>query len=283
MPAKFPYQVKKVDLSTADLEFKPGVGKGYVIHELGIIGGAANLVVEIKINDKVMTGLPCDDGRDEFFPVPKKSVNQHPFFETIRKTYEDVPLYRVAPGDEFVLTSGGQAGTCYCIYSYFEGEDLPTNTEPGGVNADYKLVFLHGKGTKNIAAGATEEFELDTPLNPKGIPAFPFKERVPYGKVVEVLGFSTCLGEGSGPNISYDGIQIQYKEEELIAPGWEYVDPALFPYNNPGVNKFMFLWDEKRVYTGGEQLIYRVKCSNSGAAAEDAVVKLTLVALLRSE
>jgi hypothetical protein len=272
MPAKYQWQLKKQDLSVADFELRADTNEGYIIHEIGCEGGAGNLVLTVKIKERTMTGLPADSGKAECLPVPLKSTNNNTFFKMLRERYDFIPEYRVAPGDKFIISSGGNAGTAYVVYSHFIDEDLPAATEAGGRLAPERLVVSVGKGELSIGAGETKEFVVNTSLNPTGIDAFPYGVSCPADRDIDILGFSTCLGDGAGANINYDGIRIVYKEEEVLSPDWEYTIPEMFPFNRPDLDKPVFFFPKGFEVVPGEKFEFQVKCSNTGAAAETAQV-----------
>jgi len=279
MPEKYVYRVVKQDLSSADLELAAKTGEGYEILEIGVTGGASGSITQCIIGEELMLYFPSGNNEENVAPVPGVDTNTYTLFKTIRQKYPDVPTLKVSEGQTLTVSNGKVAGNAYVIYRHLTGGDVPPKDAPGASDNPTRLLIFHNKAEASIDAGATVTLEVDTSLSPSGFPDFASGDKVPSGYVYELLGFCTRLGAGSGADITYNGIRLWKGEEALLSPNQNFVNPDLFPYNTNNVNKPMFLLPKKIVFEPGESYKAEVQVTNSGSAAETAVVYLTLFVL----
>ena len=281
MPEKYVYRVVTQDLAVADLTLEAKVDEGFEILDIGITGGAALLVATLIIGNEIMTGLPCSTGLENVVPVSRVNVNTHPLIPEIVAKFPVVPLYKVAAGEKVVITSGGAAGVAYLIYRLLTGADIPAKTAPGGSEGTSRLFISHGSITHAVAAGATEDFLVNVPLNPVGLTGFPFGELVPVGIEFDLLGFATNLGAASGAGVTFDGFRLWKAQESILRLDQAFIDPLLFPYNQDAVDLPIFTMPKLITFIANEEFKIEARSTNPGMAPANAVINFTAILLMR--
>lgn len=275
--SKFIERIIQQDLNAANLELEARVNEGFVINEIGIDLGANDLVARLLIGDELMTGLPADEGEENVVPVQGVDVNTHTLIKTLRKKFPELPRYKVAPGEKLVLSSQGAAGVGYIHFTQLEDDQVPKRSDPGGTQGPSRLFVSHGGYTGNVTGLATAEIiTIDTPINPVGLPDFPFGQRVPVGEIMELLGFAFSEGAGMGANTNVTGLRIWKKNEAYLAREEAFVNDALFPYNVDDEDKPFYMFPEPVIFLPNEELKIEGQFKNTDAADESGECFITL-------
>ncbi len=274
---KFIERVIQQDLNASNLELEARVSEGFEINEIGIDLGDTDLVARLLIGDELMSGLPADAGEENVVPVPGINVNTHSLIRTLRKRFPDLPKYKVSPGEKLVLSSQGATGVGYIFFTQLEDELVPKRTDPGGTNGPSRLFVSHGTFNGDITGSATAEIHtIDSPLNPVGLPDFPFGSRVPVGEIMELLGFAFSEGAGMGANTNVTGLRFWKKNEAYLAREEAFINDALFPYNVDDEDKPFYMFPEPVVFQPNEELKIEGQFKNTDVADESGECFLTL-------
>jgi len=279
MTKEFIWRVLEQNLATADLELQAQTGEGFEILDIGIKGGADDLVAKVIIGEENILCIPADAGNENMAPVFLVDDNIFPLIPYLREKFPDVPTPKVCPGEKIVISSGGAAGKAYLRYVHLLGGQVPADTDPGASRGITRLQLFHQAATWTIPAGATQERTVDINKNPSGFAAWVYPGEVPDGVDYQLLGSCTSKGAGSGPNISYDGIRMWKGEKAFLQKDQAYTDPNLFPYNVDTVRRPPFLLPEALTFVPSEKLKIEVKATNTGTTDETAEIFVTLIVL----
>ena len=277
MPEKYVYRVLRQDLATANLQLEAKVDEGFEVMEIGIASGAAGLVATLIIGNEVMTGIPCDDGAENLVPVEGIQTNSHPLIKTIKSKFPDVPLYKVSSGEILTITSGGAAGIAYLFYRQLSGAEIPAKSAAGASEGTSRLIIQHGKNLTSVGAGLTVDLIIATPLNPAGLPNFPFGELVPVNTEWDLLGFACQAGAGCGANTTIGGIRLWKNQESILVREQGILLPTLFPYPDAAIDKPIFLFPKPITFIGQEELKIEARATNAGGGAQNAEVIFTVI------
>ncbi len=279
MSERFLYRTKKQDLASADLTLEATVQEGFEIMDIGIDGGAAGLVAQLFISSELMTGLPAASGLENVVPIRGVDVNTFELLTNLRSAFPNVPTYKVAAGEKFVLTSAGAAGVAHIFYRELVGDQIPKNVAPGGSNSRERLFVSHGKIEASVGIGLTVTLSVPVNLNPVGILTWPFTGVVPANQSMEVLAIMTRKGAGSGANIAYNGFRLWKLNSAILSPSEAFVDPAVFPYPSDGVVQPGRFFPKPWIFKGNEDMRIEANVTNSGGGAETAQIFFTFFIL----
>jgi len=272
-------QIKRQALATADLELEADADEGFEILEIGCDGGAVGSACTLSIGGVSMLGWPTAADKEEVAPTPQVTANTHSLLKTLQAKYPDVPTWKVAPGEKLVISSGGATVNGNIYYRQLSADQAPSKTDPGGSQGPRRLFISHGKAEWTVPAGQTKVQRVNINLNPTPLRGFPWVEDVPAEKVYKILGLCTRRGDGSGANITYDGIRMWHKDISILAPEEEFLSPSHFPYPISGSDRDYFLFPKFILCKANEEVKIEVKASNAGAADETAQIFVTLLIL----
>jgi len=277
MGIKYDRRILWADLSVADIELRAAVDEGMEITEIGVTGGAADLICGLVIGEENLLCFPSHFGDDSVVPVPGYDTNIFSLLRTIRKKFPDVPTPKICAGELMILSSYGAAGNGYVEYRHFMPDQIPAKDTPGASESLDRLLIFPNRATVSVAAGATQVITAGTSLAPRGFPSWVYPERVPAGVNYDLLGFATNLDDASGANIRYTNFRIWKGEKAILSPQEAFIPPTLFPYNDNTVVMPLTLFDNPITFITGENLRTDHEVSNVGAAAETAIVNITLI------
>jgi hypothetical protein len=271
----YPYRIVKQDLSVSDLVLKTDTDECFEIHEIGVTGGGTNTLTEVYIDKKFIFNFPTEANKECVAPVLHVDANPNTLFKSCIARNNKIPKIQLLPDEKLTITNGKKAGIAYVFYTHKDKAQAPPPTAPGTKGGTTRLFISHGKGETSIAAGATVQFKVNTPLNHFTEHRFPFVGGVKAKLKETLLGFCTNLDAGSGANISYLGFRIWREDETFFAPEGAFIDPGLFKYNtNNTYNNIHFVpYDIE--FTEDMELSIEVECKNAGTAAETAIVNFT--------
>lgn len=272
--------VDTVDLSSSDFVLAPSQKYGYTIIDFGVSGASAGNKITVKQAGATLNQFPAHSGEDDLIPSDYlRNYDSGPV--QALKGYDDrIPLYKVPSGTK--LSISGSDGSLKVLYQKKMADQVPA-TEAAGTKGGIPLLFTStAQETNSIAASSTETFSIVTSKNPSALRDFPYGEDIPAGWSVELLGIATNLDGSSGADVTYDGLRMWLFDESQLGKAEDFIDPGIFPYPTEKVDQELHLFRKPYAISGPEELTFEVKASNSGASAEDAVINMTCVFLVKS-
>lgn len=275
-------RVEEQDLSSADLTLEADTSESLEILARGVTSGADETVITETIDETMMLAAQADDGDDDVFPE-QVLHNQHTdlLWELARMGY-DLPTLKVPEGKEYVLSDpdGNANGTVY----YREAAAGQFNDRSDGAPSGTVRPFItSGQSTESVASQATENFAVDTSVNPAQLDDFPYEEDVRADREYDLVGLMTSLDGSSGGNVTYDGFRLTSEEKDFIARSSAFIDPSNAQYPSDELDTMPWVFPEPITFTPGDDLEFRAQASNANTmTAEDAIVNVGMVFVRRN-
>ena len=274
-------RIEEQDLSSGDLRLEARDGEGLHIAARGVSGGANGSVVEEYVREELMMAYPAHGGDDELVPEADVRESQHDLFTVMRNMDYRAPMLHVPEGHEFILSNPDGSGTATVVYRQVDpGAVRPAY--PGGPDTKTRTSISTAQDTLNLAAGASGTLDVETSRNPSQMHDFPFGVDVPANFEYDLQALAVELDGTSGGNVSLDGLRLTTEEIEFLARDSEFVSPAFADYPDLPLDVYPLMFDDPLTFTAGQELDLTVQVSNSGGAAEDAVVNATAIMYRRA-
>lgn len=275
MPVKRQVQYLKLVDGALPLEQVLASIKSWEILEIGAYGVGAGQGINVVVDGVSTLFLPVIDTVMGIGAPPWVSVNQRGFYEQLQARFPDIPRILVGQGEQITITRENAASACtlYMWYRELESPDAYDPTALGGSKNPIKIFNSYIRHSDTVAVSSTEEFTLDTVLNPAGYRNFPIDELVQKGQEYDFLGLTVFADlSADAADLTCNGIQVWHEDESILGQEQDFVPIDSFPIQGRGVDSRLFLLPEPRVFSENERMEVRMRYTNVDAVNPNAVV-----------
>lgn len=214
MAVKEPLVIRRV--TSGALEYTANV-ESLEIKQIAVAGPSALTdEITVEIQDTTMLVVPAI-----LFPYTLIDSNAG-IFNYVRKKYPEFPTLKVLDGQKLTITSSGTFSALEVRYKSMDPADI--KPEDHGTNkSDVRPVISTFYNTQSISA--TGWYNIDGVYGSPSIGEYPFLERVPSDRMLEIYGFAVYNPKNG--NTKVDLVQLWKEETILFTPAKDgiLVDP----------------------------------------------------------
>jgi len=199
-----PYMIKRAT-STTDLSLK-AEEESYEVLDINCTGIGAAQTVKVLIDDVTMNVIPAH----LLFAQPLNSLLKGLWTYT-REKFPDFPTYKVQNGGTLKLVASATAGALSVEYTVHEAGDFAADA-PGAKKGTVRPFILAATHSDDITATGT--YDIDTVIGLPEVPKYPFVERVPSTKQIEIYGIAAYSPASGSTRATY--LRIWHEESVLF-------------------------------------------------------------------